>query len=73
MPSDSEVRDVVRQFMRRFDSMNARFARFLHVVARTRRNTPDCWTPLKESKNSKGDQGPCHRRHPASPSIRVVG
>jgi hypothetical protein len=34
MPSDSEVRDVVRQLMRRFDSMDARYASFLHVVAK---------------------------------------
>jgi hypothetical protein len=34
MPSDSEVRDVVRQLMRRFDSMDAQYASFLHVVAK---------------------------------------
>jgi hypothetical protein len=33
MPSDREVRDVVRQLMRLFDSMDARYASFLYVVA----------------------------------------
>jgi hypothetical protein len=42
MPSDSEVRDVVRQLMRRFDSMDAQFASFLHVVAK---KDPEEYTP----------------------------
>ncbi len=46
MPSDSEVRDVVRQLMRRFDSMDARYASFLHVVAK---KDPEEYTRLLDT------------------------
>jgi hypothetical protein len=46
MPSDSEVRDVVRQLMRRFDSMDARYASFLHVMAK---KDPEEYTRLLDT------------------------
>lgn len=46
MPGNSEVRDVVRQLMWRFDSMDARYTSFLHVVAK---KDPEEYTRLLDT------------------------